>query len=154
MSFLTAFAYEGLVESAELWARLPVGVVLVMIVLLISWCVSTTFEAKTESSLLGGIHVLKDGVVDFTRGLRGKTSEPGSVAEGVGDEDGQGRGVTLSRSETLKGALNRLRRPRRPRFSTSSTLVDWNRSNGRGPPDAATVEMGEIDKKNAPEGVV
>jgi hypothetical protein len=142
------------VYSDELWARLPVGVVLVMIVLLISWCVSTTFEAKTDFSLLGGVHVLKDGLVDFTRGLRGKTSESGPDTGDAGDENGRRRSVTLSRSETLKGALNRLCLPRRPRFSTASTLVDSTRNNGHSPPDAATMEMSEVDKKNGPGSVV
>ena len=140
--------------SDELWARLPVGAVLVMIVLLISWCVSTTFEAKTDFSLLGGVHVLKDGLVNFTRGLRGKTSESGPDTGDTGGESGRGRSVTLSCLETLKKALNRLLRPRRPRFSTSSTLVDWTRNNGHDPPDAATMEMSEVDKKNGPGGAV
>jgi hypothetical protein len=150
ISFLAAFTLEGLVFSNELWAKLPVGVVLMMIVLLISWCVSTTFEAKTEFSFLSGVHVLKNGLVDFTRSLRGKTSERGSDAEDTGDEDGEGKSVSCS--ETLKGVFNR--RPRRQRASTSSMPVDSARSNGCGPLDTGTVEMGGTGTKKEPGDVV
>lgn len=94
ISFLAAFTLEGLVFSNELWAKLPVGVVLMMIVLLIFWCVSTTFEAKTKFSFLSGVHVLKHGLFDFTRDLQGKTPRPGSDAENARDEDGERRSVS------------------------------------------------------------
>jgi len=137
VAFLTAFGLEALLYSSELWARLPVGVVLTMIVLLISWCVWTTLEAKGDFSLLERVHVLKDGLVGFTGRLRGKTSESRSDTGVAGDEGGQGKIERLSQSETLKETLNRFRRPRRPRRRTSATLVDL-------PPGATVVEMNKI----------
>jgi hypothetical protein len=152
ISFLAAFALEALVFSDELWAKVPIGVALAMIVLLIFWCVSTTFEAKTVFSFLGGVHALKGGLVDFTRSLRGKVPE--AEPEAGSARDGGGKTLTLSRSGTFKGAFNRLRRPQRRRASTSSTLVDPTRSNGRGSPDAITAGIDEIGTKKEPGDIV
>jgi hypothetical protein len=120
IAFLSAFGIEALLFSDELWTRLTVGVVLVIIILLTFWCVSTTLEAKTGFSLLHGIRGSKDGLVGFTRGVSGKTSE------------------------SLKGAFNRLR-PRRQRASTSATLVNPTWATSYGPQTA--VEMDEIGNK-------
>ena len=143
IAFLTAFGLEALLFSSELWARLPVGVVLTVIVMLISWCVWTTLEAKSDFSVLVRVHDLKDGLVDFTRRLRGKISGPVSDAGDVGGGAGQGRIRRLSRSETFKEAFNKLR-PRRPRASTSATLVDSAGINGFRPRDATSLEMAKI----------
>jgi hypothetical protein len=154
ISFLAAFGLEALVYSDELWVKVPVGVVLAIIVLLISWCVSITFEAKTGFSFLDAVHVLKGGLIDFTRGLRGKTSEPGPDAEDIVDGDGQGRSVTLSRSGILKGASIRLRQLRRLRVLTSSTLINPTGNDGRGPSDVGAVEMDGIGIANEPGDAV
>jgi hypothetical protein len=154
ISFLAAFALEALVYSDELWAKVPIGVTLAMIVLLIFWCVSTTFEAKTVFSFLGGVHALKDGIANFTRSLRGKVPETEPDVESARDGGDRGKTLTLSQSGSFKEAFNRLRRPQRRRASTSSTLVDPTRSNKRGSPNAATVEMGGVGPKKEPGDVV
>ena len=141
VAFLSAFGLEALLFSNGMWTRLPVGVVLVMILMLISWCIWTTLEAKTDFSVLTSVHDLKDRLVAFTQGARGKTSEPGSDA---GDDGGQGRIRPLSRSETFKEALTRFR-PRRSRASTSATLV-----NGR---PGAALEMDKIKKDDSGSAV-
>ena len=154
ISFLAAFALGALVYSDELWAKIPIGVALAMIVLLIFWCVSTSFEAKTVFSFLGGVHVWKDGLAKFTRSLRSKAPDTEPDAESARDGGDRGKTLALSQSGSFKGAFNRLRRPRRRRASTSSTLVDPTRSNERGSPNAATVEMGGIGTKKEPGDVV
>jgi len=78
ISFLTAFGLEALAFTNDSWARLTVGVVLGMVALLISWCVLDTLGVEAVPRFLLRVHVLKDGLVSFTRGLRGRTSEPGS----------------------------------------------------------------------------
>ena len=113
IAFLTAFGLEALLFSSELWARVPVGVVLTMTIMLISWCVWTTLEAKSDPSVLVGVHDLKDGLINFTRCLRGKTSGP--LSDAVDVEIGR-----LSRLGTLKEAFNWPQRPR-PMVSTFTT---------------------------------
>ena len=135
VTFLSGFVLEALLLSKGLWTRLPVGVFLVMILTLVSWCIWTALEVKANFSLLTSVYALKGRLVDFTRGARGKTSEPGS---GGGDDDGQGRTTPLSRSATFKEALTRFR-PRRSGVS-SPTLV-----NGRVP----SVEMGKIESEES-----
>ena len=134
ISFFAAFGLEVLLFSNELWARLPAGIVLVVMVLLISWCVWTMLEARVEFSLLGGVHALKGGLVDFTRRLQGKTSGPGSDEGYNGDSNRKG---------ALKEAFNRRRRQQGHKRSTSSLLVHptWNTPE---PPNATLMEMGEI----------
>jgi len=108
-----------------------------MMILLISWCVGTTFEAKTDFSALGTL-------VDFTRKLRGKTSESGIDGGDCGGDDGQ----DVSRT-TLRETFNLHRRLRKQRPSTPSTLVGRTESNGPcSPPVGTGVEMGEINKIN------
>ena len=150
VAFLSAFGLEALLFSSELWTRLPVGVVLVMIVLLISWCVWTTLEAKGDFSLLSIVHNLKDSLVGLSRRLQGTTSDPESDAEDAGGGDGQGNIRRLSRSETLKEAFNRLRRPR---ASTSATLVDRTGINGCVPPGPTAVEMHKIKSDESESAV-
>ena len=147
MAFTTAFGLEALLFSSEMWTRLPVGIVFVIMILLISWCVGTTFEAKTDFSTLDRVHVFKDHLVDFTRKLRGKASEPELDAGDGGDDDGQDMRETLNRMESLKEALSRPWRPRRHRASTSATLVNPIGNGGTG------VVMGEMNNK-VPASVV
>ena len=64
IAFLSAFGLEALMPGNGLWTRLPVGVVLVMIIVLIFWCAWTMLEAKADFSLLSEIHALKDHLVD------------------------------------------------------------------------------------------
>jgi len=142
IAFLSAFGLEALLFSSELWARLPVGVVLAMIIMLICWCVWTTLEANTSFSLLSKVHVLKDRLVNFTRGVRGQTSEPEPGAGDAGGGNGQGRVRILSQSATLKEALDRLRPSRRQRASMTATLVNPTGANGR----ASGVTVVEMDK--------
>lgn len=136
VAFFTAFGLEALLFSSELWARLPVGIAVAMVVLLIVWCVWTAFETREDSRAGCCLDPLKDSLVEFTRGLRGKTSNPGPEVGDVGDADSQGKSGMLSRSETLKEAFGRFRRPRRPRASVS-TLVG---------PGVVAVKMDEINK--------
>ena len=134
IAFTTAFGLEALLFSSEMWARLPVGAVLAMMTLLISWCVGTTVEAKTDFSALGTL-------VDFTRKLRGKSSEPGTDA----GDGGGGDGLDANRT-TLRDTFNLHRRLRKQRPSMSSTLVNRTESNGpRSPSGETGVEMGKIN---------
>ena len=151
VAFLSAFGLEALLFSNGLWTRVPVGVILVMILMLISWCIWTTLEAKTDFSLLSSVHTLKDRLVDFTRGARGNASEPGSDVGDAGDDDGQGKIRRLSRSGTLKEAFGRLR-PRRPRASTSATLVNPTGVIGF-VPGVTIVEMDKIKKNDSGSAV-
>ena len=151
IAFTTAFALEALLYSSELWTRLPVGIVLAMMALLISWCVWTSLEAKADYSVLDRVDDLKNRLVDFTRDLRGKTSEHGSDATGGGNNDGQSNSGKLNRSGTLKEAFDRIRWPRP---STSSTLVNRTGSNGsRSTPDKTGVEMGGMSNGEAGNAV-
>ena len=101
--------------------------------------------ASTNSSFSSSVHVLKDRLVDVTRGLRGKVSKPESEAgDDGGGGDGRGGTRTHHRSEALKNAFNRLRRPRRTRASTSATLVGPSGSNSRGPLGGTAIEMDKI----------
>ena len=153
VAFASAFGLEVLLFSDELWTRIPVATVLLIVMLLISWCIGTTFEAKTDFSALDRIHVLKDGLVKLTRGLRGKATEPGVYEGDTGDDYGQDTSGTLKRTGTLKEAFSRHWR-RRQRASTSSTLVNSPGSDGlRGPSGGAGVEMGEMNNK-VPAGEV
>jgi len=45
IAFTTAFSLEVLVFDSEFWTRLPIGIVLVMMLLLISWYAWTRLEA-------------------------------------------------------------------------------------------------------------
>ena len=137
--------------SSELWAKIPVGVVLLIMILLISWCVGTTVEAKTDFSALVRFHVFKDHLVKLTRSLRGKTTEPGLDVGDAGGEDGQGTSGVPSRTGSLKEAFRFSRhwRLRRNRASTTSTLVNpMGGSNGPcGPLDGTGVEMDEVNSE-------
>jgi len=53
-----------------LWTKLPVGIVLAVIALLISWCIWTSLEAKADYSVLDRVAALKYRLVEITRGLR------------------------------------------------------------------------------------
>ena len=75
ISFFAGFGLEVLLFSKELWAKSPVGIVLTTTVFLIYCRVWTTLEAGVDFNLLGRIHDLKDGLVNFTRGLRGEAAE-------------------------------------------------------------------------------
>jgi len=145
MAFTAAFGLETLVFSHQMWTRLAVGIALAMMILLISWCIWTTIEAGADFSVFGSVHRVKDQLVDFTRGLRGKVSEPRPDAT-VGDS--QGKNGKSYRSGPLKEALDFVRRKRG--VSTSSTLVGVNLTMGNGsrrPSDSTGVKMGKINNK-------
>lgn len=86
ISFLAAIGLETLLHNDELWTRLPVGTLLGVMVLLISWCVWITLEAGANFSLLAA---LKDGLVGFARCLRLSPSRPSSDERIVGGGGGQ-----------------------------------------------------------------
>jgi len=145
IAFTAALSLEALVFSRQLWAKLPVGIVLGLMILLISWCVWTSLEGKKGISVLDGVHVFKKRLFEFIRSPRGEITEPGLDAEDTGDDDGQGVDRMLDRTGSLRGTLNRLRMPRRPRTSTVSTLVNPTGSNGPcNMPDRTAVEMGAM----------
>jgi len=151
IAFTAAFGLEALLLSSETWTKLLVGIVLAMMVLLVLWCVGTIVEAKTDFSALDRVHAFKDHLGDFTRKLRGKTSEPEPSAGDGGGDDGQDISETLNRMGSLKEAFNRHLRPRR---QTSATLVNPIGSNGPcGPPGGTGVEMGEMNN-GVPTSVV
>jgi len=141
MSFFTAFGLEVLLYSEESWARLPVGTLLAMVVLLIFWCVRTALEARAHFSLSSEAHALKDSLVGFTRRLRGEKSNLDAGGAGGGD---QNKIWMFPLSQTLKKTFNRLRRPRRLRGLTPPATLDQTGSNGYAPQDGMVVEMGEI----------
>ena len=143
-SFLTAFGLEVLLHGHTLWAKIPFGIVLAMMVLLVCWCAWTTLETEADYSLLSRAHILKEGVINFATGLRSKLSEHGPDAGDAGNGGGQGntRAGMLSRSVVLKDAFNRLRLQR----LTPRTVVNH-------PPDAAAAEMGGVGN-NAPGSAV
>ena len=149
MAFTVAFTLETLLFSRQTWSKLSAGIAIAMMMLLISWCIWTTVEVGTDFSSLGGVHRLKEHLVKFTRGLRGKFSEPGS--DGGADEEGDRRGKRgkFYRSGPLKEAFDFVRRRRG--VSMSSTLVGANLANGLSrPSDSTGVEMG---KRNSTPGV-
>ena len=150
IAFTTAFGLEALVFSSQLWAKLPVGIVLAMILLLISWCAWTAMVDEKDSSNSDGGHPWWDFIVGFTSRLRGLIPE--STPDGGGGEDGndQGEGRDPQRSGPLKEALNFIR-GRRKRASTSATLVNDNQpgSSGKRSPQKITEE--DIDGANVIE---
>ena len=154
IAFTTAFGLEALLLSSEIRTKLLVGIVLAMMVLLVLWCVGTIVEAKTDFSALDRVHAFKNHLVDFTRKLRGKTSEPEPSAGDGGGDDGQDISEALNRIGSWKETFNRHLRPRRQRASTSATLVNPIGNNGPcGPPGGTGVEMGEM-KNGVPTSVV
>ena len=70
IAFTVAFSLEALLFSGELWAKLPVGLVLLMIVFLLYWCVSVV-EARSSFSVLESVRIFKVLLVDIARSLRG-----------------------------------------------------------------------------------
>ena len=95
MAFTAAFALETLLFSGELRTRIPVAAMLSVVMLLISWCIGTTFQAETGFSALSRVHVLKHEFVKFTRSLRGVAIESGLYGRDTGDSHGQGMGRVL-----------------------------------------------------------
>jgi len=145
IAFTTAFSLEAMLFSGELWAKLPVGIILAMVTLLVFWCVSIMLTSRADFCVSSGVHVLKDRIVDLIGSLRGELSEPGPDARNAGGDDDRGMSGMLYRLGALKEAFNRLRRPRRPRALASPTFVNPTGGNRRGTQDATTVEMGEIN---------
>ena len=134
----------------ELWAKTPVGILLTMMVMLISWCVWTSYEAKADFSLSARVCGLKEDLVEFTRRLRGERSGSRSDVGGAGDGNGRGEIEMLSRSGTVREAFNRLRTG----VSTSPTFVNQTGSNGCDQ-DTTTVETSvTYNSRNVPESAV
>ena len=155
MAFSAAFGLETLVFSRQLWAKLSVGVVLAMMVLLICWCIWTTVEAQADFSVLERVHSLKDRLVGFTRRLRGKTPEPGPDAADGEAGDSQSEGGSLQQSGIFTEPFKFLRGRRRHRASTGATLVGITLGVNNGShssPDSTGVKMSEI--KKGPENEV
>lgn len=146
--FTIAFGLETLVFSHQTWAKLSVGIVLAIMILLILWCAWTGVAARTCFSTSSGANLLKRWLIDSTRGLRGKIPEPRPDVGEDKDVDGQGKSGKFyqSGSLTLREAFNFIRRPRRQRGSTASTLVNAKWTGSRvscGPPDSAEAEISE-----------
>jgi hypothetical protein len=111
MAFANAFILEALVFSRQMWTKITVGIALAMMILLISWCIGTTLEAGADFSVHDSVHRLKDRLVKFTRGLRGKVSGPGPDVGDGKDKDKEQKSGGLYRSGPSKGTFNfRLRR--------------------------------------------
>jgi hypothetical protein len=146
MAFTAAFSLETLVFSHQTWTKLSVGIAIALMILLISWCIWTTIEAGTDFSAHNSVHRLKDQLVKFTRGLRGKYSVPGPEVGNGEDGDRRGKRRKFYRSGTLKEAFDFVRRRRG--VSMSSTLVGVNLGNGSSrPSDSTGVEMGKMNNK-------
>lgn len=75
VAFTTAFCLETLVFSRQMWAKLSVGIVFAMVMLLISWCIWITIGASAHFSVVGILDGLKHHIVDFPMGLRGEAVE-------------------------------------------------------------------------------
>lgn len=88
VAFTTALGLESLVFSQQIWTKLSVGAVLVMVMLLISWCVWTTMQGWTDFSVVGTFYGLKNRLVHFTMGLRDEAIVP--QPDVVDNEDGGG----------------------------------------------------------------
>lgn len=150
VAFTTAFGLETLVYSRPTWTKLLVGVIFLMVVLLIFWCVLTTVEAETNFSALSGLHrSVKDYFVGLARGLRGSNPQVRPVVEDGGY--GNGRGLETSRTFSF------IRRRRRKRGSTLSTLVNENPvgSNASGClSDNTGIELNEINKGKVQDSAV
>ena len=154
IAFTAALSLEALVFSRQLWTKLPVGVVLALVILLISWCVSTSLEAKKDISVLDRVRDFKERLIEFTRSLRDRIAEPGLDTGDAGGGDGQGVNGTPDRTGSLRETLNRLRRPRRSRTWTVSTLVDPTGSNGPcSVPGRTEVEMGDMSREETRSAV-
>jgi len=145
MLFVTAFGLEVLVNNSESWVKLPIGLVLAVIVLLVCLYASTTLAARAGFSLLGRVHALKNNLVNFTRGWRGAASGSRSDAGDAGDGDGQGGGGTLSRSGTFMKALNRLKGLRPLGIPTRPASANQTEESRRCPQDATAAETGDAN---------
>lgn len=79
-------------------------------ILLISWCAWTTFQARTDLSVLYGVYVFKDRLVCFFRSLWGYTSQSVPGTGDAGDYDGRDTGGMLNRLRTFRQAFESLDR--------------------------------------------
>ena len=111
VAFATAFCLETLVFSRQMWAKVSVGVVFAIVILLISWCVWTMIGAMADFSVFGTFYGLKDRLVNFTMGLRGEAVEAQPDA-------GHREGDDETRSRILEGIFSFTRRWRGSTFST------------------------------------
>ena len=112
IEFTIAFSFETLFFGGESWAKLPVGIALSIVILLVLWCAWTTFQVGTDLSILDKVRVFKDHLVRSAGGLCGYAPEFRLDAGDAGDHGGQGTGGMLNRLRTLKEAFGRLRRVR------------------------------------------
>ena len=90
IEFTIAFSLETLFLGGESWAKLPVGIALSIVILLVLWCAWTTFQVRTGLSILDKVHVFKDHLVRSAGGLCGYASEFRLDAGDAGDYGGQG----------------------------------------------------------------
>ena len=96
IAFTTAFGLEALVFSSQLWAKLPIGIVLAVILLLISWCAWTAMVDEKDFSNSGGGYPWWYFIVGLTSRLRGLIPEP--TPDGGGGEDRNGQGESRNPS--------------------------------------------------------
>lgn len=99
----TAFALETLVFGRQVWAKISVGFVFAVGMLLISWFVGATMAGQTDFSVFGTIYNLKHRLLQFTRGLRGEAV--GSLPDAVHRE-----------SDVLEGIFSFIRQWRESTF--------------------------------------
>lgn len=121
MTFTTAFGIETLGFSQQTWAKLPVGIVLAMMALLIFWCVWTAVEAGSGFSLLSCVHQWRCRTLNVAQSILNR--RPGAGDDGGGNGQPTGEEGGFRQSGSLKVAFNLIRRARRRDTSGSSTLA-------------------------------
>ena len=156
LMFTTAFSLETLLFSRQMLARISIGIVLAVMVLLISWFAWTARASEMDFGALSGISLLKGYLVDFVANHPGKTPELKRGAGYGGGGEGEGKSEEPHRSGKLKEAFTFIWRLRRQRASTASTVVDvkWVENDGScGSPDGAGTKTGGV-RDNDPESAV
>ena len=122
VAFTTAFCLETLVFNRQMWAKLSVGIVFAVVMLLISWCVWIMIGAAADFNVFEIFYGLKVRLVGFTKGLRDGAVEPQPDAEyREGDDE--------NRSGILEGVFSFTRRWRGSTFSTQVVGDDQIRGN-------------------------
>jgi len=133
MIFTTAFSIGIFMSSHPTWVKLPLGIVLALVILPVSWCFLATVETGAGLSIPNKVHIWKDRLLKFIGGVPEPVPDAGNC---------EGEGGKLRRFGTLKETFKFIRRPRRQRASTFSTLVDPNLTG-----DDGACGSGVINKK-------
>jgi hypothetical protein len=92
IAFTTAFCLETLVFSHQAWAKLSVGIAFAVMVLSGVLVFSgSQWNPRLVPTFQAIVHLLKDRLVGFTRGLRGGNPEPGLDAGDSEDDDSRSK---------------------------------------------------------------